>query len=80
MPVGPRGEKRPTSSVSSMVKAMSIAVGIEEEEYVEGSEKKSVVGADLDADESDEDELDEEESEDPEYEMAALEVDDDPET
>ena len=36
MPVGPRGEKRPTSSVSSMVKAMKVATGIEAEEYVDG--------------------------------------------
>lgn len=36
MPTGPRGEKRPTSPVSSMVKAMRVATGIEEEEYVDG--------------------------------------------
>ena len=36
MPTGPRGEKRPVSPVSSMVKAMKVATGIEEEEYVDG--------------------------------------------
>ena len=36
MPTGPRGEKRPVSPVSSMVKAMRVATGIEEEEYVDG--------------------------------------------
>lgn len=36
MPTGPRGEKRPVSSVSSMVKAMRVATGIEPEEYVYG--------------------------------------------
>ena len=36
MPVGPNGEKRPTSSVSSVVKAMRVATGIEKEEYVDG--------------------------------------------
>ena len=36
MPIGPRGEKRPISSVSSMVKAMKVATGIEPEEYVGG--------------------------------------------
>ena len=40
MPVGPRGEKRPVSSVSSMVQAMRIAVGIDEEEYVDGAPRK----------------------------------------
>lgn len=41
MPVGPRGEKRPVSSVSSIVKAMRIATGIDEEEYVDGAPRKS---------------------------------------
>ena len=41
MPTGPRGEKRPVSSVSSMVKAMKIATGIEEEEYVDGKPRVS---------------------------------------
>lgn len=36
MPTGPRGEKRPVSSVSSMVKAMRVATGIEPDEYVGG--------------------------------------------
>ena len=36
MPVGPRGEKRPVSSVSSMNMAMRVAVGIAEEQYVDG--------------------------------------------
>ena len=36
MPTGPRGEKRPVSPVSSMVKAMRVATGIEKEEYVDG--------------------------------------------
>lgn len=36
MPTGPRGEKRPVSSISSIVKAMKVATGIEEEEYVDG--------------------------------------------
>lgn len=39
MPVGPRGEKRPVSPVSSMVKAMRVATGIEKEEYVDGRPK-----------------------------------------
>lgn len=36
MPTGPRGEKRPTSPVYSMMKAMRVATGIEEEEYADG--------------------------------------------
>ncbi len=36
MPKGPRGEKRPVSPVSSMVRAMEVATGIEEEQYVDG--------------------------------------------
>ncbi|MCY4557646.1 MAG: hypothetical protein OXF79_14930 [Chloroflexi bacterium] len=36
MPTGPRGEKRPNSPVSSMVKAMKVVTGIEPEEYVDG--------------------------------------------
>ena len=36
MPVGPRGEKRPVSSVSSMAMAMKIATGQATEEYVDG--------------------------------------------
>ena len=40
MRTGPRGEKRPVSSVSSMVKAMKVATGIEKEEYVDGSDKQ----------------------------------------
>ena len=65
MPVGPRGEKRPTSSVSSMVKAMRVATGIEEEEYVDGKprERTSPAKSSDDEDESDE-----------EYELAALEI------
>ena len=39
MPIGPNGEKRPTSSVSSMVMAMKVATGIEKEQYVEGKGK-----------------------------------------
>ena len=39
MPTGPRGEKRPVSSVSSMVKAMKVATGIEAEEYADGKPK-----------------------------------------
>ena len=42
MPTGPRGEKRPRSPVSSMVKAMKVATGIEEEEYVDGKPRTSV--------------------------------------
>ena len=37
MPIGPNGEKRPASSVSSMVMAMKVATGIEEEQYVQGN-------------------------------------------
>ena len=36
MPTGPSGEKRPVSPVSSMVKAMRVVTGIEEEEYEDG--------------------------------------------
>ncbi len=36
MPVGPRGEKRPVSPVSSMAMAMKIATGQMEEQYVDG--------------------------------------------
>ena len=36
MPTGPNGEKRPQSSVSSMVMAMRVATGIEEEQYADG--------------------------------------------
>ena len=42
MPTGPRGEKRPVSPVSSMVKAMKVAAGIEEEEYVDGKPRMPV--------------------------------------
>ena len=62
MPVGPRGEKRPTSSVSSMVKAMRVATGIEAEEYVDGKPREQAASSD------DEDEPDEE------FEIAALEM------
>ncbi len=34
MPVGPRGEKRPNSSVASMTMALKIATGQMEEQYV----------------------------------------------
>ena len=36
MPIGSNGEKRPVSSVSSMVMAMKVATGIEKEQYVDG--------------------------------------------
>ena len=36
MPIGPNREKRPVSSVSSMVMAMKVATGIEKEQYVDG--------------------------------------------
>ena len=36
MPVGPRGEKRPNSSVASMTMALKIATGQMEEQYVDG--------------------------------------------
>ena len=36
MPVGPRGEKRPVSSVASMTMALKIATGQMEEQYVDG--------------------------------------------
>ena len=36
MPIGPDGEKRPVSSVSSMVMAMKVATGIEKEQYADG--------------------------------------------
>ena len=62
MPTGPRGEKRPVSSVSSMVKAMRVATGIEAEEYVDGKPREQAASSD------DEDEPDEE------YELAALEI------
>ena len=42
MPTGPRGEKRPVSPVSSMVKAMRVATGIEKEEYVDGKPRVPV--------------------------------------
>ena len=35
MPIGPNREKRPVSSVSSMVMAMKVATGIEKEQYVD---------------------------------------------
>ena len=60
MPTGPRGEKRPTSSVSSMLKAMRVATGIEEEENVDG---KSRVPTEPSSEDHSED-----------YEMAALRV------
>ena len=47
MPKGPRGEKRPSSPVSSMVKAMKVATGIEEEEYVDGAPRKPRVPSEL---------------------------------
>ena len=68
MPVGPRGEKRPVSSVSSMVQAMRIATGIEEEEYVDGKPRATQAKSSDDEDEPDE-------SENEESEMAALERD-----
>ena len=61
MPVGPRGEKRPVSSVSSIVKAMKVATGIEKEEYVDGKLRVPITSSD-----------DEDESED--YSIAALEL------
>ena len=64
MPVGPRGEKRPVSSVSSMVKAMRIATGIDKEEYADGAPRKTKTPSDPSGDEDDE----------PEYEEAALEM------
>ena len=64
MPTGPRGEKRPVSPVSSMVKAMKVATGIEEEQYVDGAAGKTVS-----EDASSKDELEEDE-----FEMAALEI------
>ena len=42
MLTGPRGEERPVSPVSSMVKAMKVATGIEEEEYVDGKPRMPV--------------------------------------
>lgn len=60
MPKGPRGEKRPVSSVSSMVRAMEIATGIREEEYVDEGPWTA----------TDESTSDDEED----YELAALEV------
>ncbi len=62
MPTGPRGEKRPASSVSSMVKAMKVATGIEEEEYVDEKPRQPAKSSS------------EDDSEEPEYEMAALEI------
>lgn len=35
MPIGPNGEKRPASSIPSMVMAMKVATGIEKEQYVD---------------------------------------------
>lgn len=64
MPVGPRGEKRPVSPVSSMVKAMSIATGIEDEEYVDGAAGRPRAATDESSDDDEE-----------EYELAALEID-----
>ena len=62
MPTGPRGEKRPASPVSSMVKAMRIATGIDEEEYEDGKPRDPVEPSS------------ENDPEEPEYEMAALEI------
>ena len=42
MPKGPRREKRPVSPVSSMVRAMEVATGIEEEQYVDGKPRVPV--------------------------------------
>ena len=67
MPVGPRGEKRPTSSVSSMVKAMRVATGIEAEEYVDGKPRERAASSD-DEEDPDGDKPDE-------FELAALEMD-----
>ena len=39
MPIGPNREKRPASSISSMVMAMKVATGIEEEQYADGKGK-----------------------------------------
>lgn len=64
MPVGPRGEKRPVSSVSSIVKAMRIATGIDEEEYVDGEPRNPKRRSKPSSDED--------ESED--YSIAALEL------
>ena len=38
---GPHGEKRPTSSLSSLVRAMEIGAGLREEEYVDGKKPPS---------------------------------------
>ncbi len=60
MPTGPRGEKRPVSSVSSMVKAMKVATGIEEEEYVDGKPRvpsEPRISAESSPDELEEDHL-----------------------
>ena len=44
MPVGPNGEKRPQSSVASIVKTLRVATGIDEEEYVDSKEAKANEG------------------------------------
>ena len=36
---GPHGEKRPISSLSSLVRAMEVATGQREEEYVDGAKR-----------------------------------------
>lgn len=35
MPIGPNGEKRPTSPVANAHHIMQVALGMKEEEYVE---------------------------------------------
>lgn len=65
MPKGPRGEKRPKSSVSSMVNALEVATGIKKEEYSdESSTSSDDKYSSYDDDEDDGDE----------YQIAALET------
>ena len=36
MPIGPKGEKRPSSPVSNAIHVMMVAAGLKKEEYVDG--------------------------------------------
>lgn len=76
MPKGPRGEKRPSSPVSSMVRAMEVATGIREEEY--GDDDGGVDDARV-AKRVGRPRPPRDDSDDPEkYEIAALEMPDPP--
>ena len=75
MPKGPRGERRPSSPISSMVRAMEVATGIREEEYGDSEPRAQEGEANTASDSSSDSDGEDYE---PEYEEAALEMPDPP--